>query len=330
MYSPPMVQSCLPSPSIFEQSYTTPIEPAFDCTDMSFELNGQWMAVEMTPNHGIEVVLPDTICPAMLRKELAANATVAESWAPRAAADNARPPPTAKEEVWMSAGLLTLAVDYIDTLLEDWYPGLGAREGNRTVESIPYVNRVVPCPFCVSHALPYSDFKKEKELEESTGSLTLSGNLKSQESKRSRGERNRSSNSGSKPSPPSVRHKLKRGQSSEETAPGSDVFHAESPPTKAKRSLFPKGSPCLSRLMCAAEAPVSAESPTKEDSSQPSSDNARWRSHSSPSTISDAVEEGDGPPLPRPDSLGHVHRVERLRQKQLSDGGGAWTHEYEN
>ena len=45
-----------------------------------------------------------------------------------------------------------MAVDFIDTLLEDWYPGLGLRDGNRTAESIPYVNRVVPCPFCVSGA----------------------------------------------------------------------------------------------------------------------------------------------------------------------------------
>ncbi len=56
------------------------------------------------------------------------------------------------EGQWMSAQLLALAADYIDTLLEDWYPGLGAREGNKTVESVPYVNRVVPCPFCVSSA----------------------------------------------------------------------------------------------------------------------------------------------------------------------------------
>ena len=56
----------------------------------------------------------------------------------------------------MSAELLALAADYIDTLLEDWYPGLGAREGNKTVEAIPYVNRVVPCPFCVSGAEYFS------------------------------------------------------------------------------------------------------------------------------------------------------------------------------
>ena len=56
------------------------------------------------------------------------------------------------ESHWMSAEILSMAVDFIDTLLEDWYPGLGLRDGSKTAESIPYVNRVVPCPFCVSGA----------------------------------------------------------------------------------------------------------------------------------------------------------------------------------
>ena len=56
------------------------------------------------------------------------------------------------ESHWMSAEILSVAVDFIDTLLEDWYPGLGVRDGNKTSDCIPYVNRVVPCPFCVSGA----------------------------------------------------------------------------------------------------------------------------------------------------------------------------------
>lgn len=65
------------------------------------------------------------------------------------------------ESRWMSAEILALAADNIDTLLEDWYPGLGARDGNKTAELIPYVNRVIPCPFCVSKA-------KYLEVEDST------------------------------------------------------------------------------------------------------------------------------------------------------------------
>ena len=143
---------CQPSPSIFEQSRTVPLEPSQATQDLSFELNGQWMPVDMTPNHGIEILVPDTVCPALLKREW----DVMEEERRRREADvrsKGEPlPELQREAVWMSAGLLTQAVDFIDTLLEDWYPGLGAREGATTVEAIPYVNRVIPCPFCVSGA----------------------------------------------------------------------------------------------------------------------------------------------------------------------------------
>ncbi len=58
----------------------------------------------------------------------------------------------------MSAELLSISADYIDTLLEDWYPGLGAREGGRTMEAIPYVNRIIPCPYCVNEAVPLEEY----------------------------------------------------------------------------------------------------------------------------------------------------------------------------
>ena len=65
------------------------------------------------------------------------------------------------EPHWMSAELLACSVNLVDTLLEDWYPGLGAREGGKTVDYIPYVNRVIPCPFCINRAVPL-----EKDLTE--------------------------------------------------------------------------------------------------------------------------------------------------------------------
>ncbi|XP_064473089.1 leucine-rich repeat serine/threonine-protein kinase 1-like isoform X2 [Ornithodoros turicata] len=48
-----------------------------------------------------------------------------------------------------TAKLLTLAVDHIDTLLEDWYPTLGTRFVH-TSEGRFLVTRLVPCPECVT------------------------------------------------------------------------------------------------------------------------------------------------------------------------------------
>ena len=65
-------QECKSSPSIFEQSSSTPIEPAFDTQDLSFELYGGWMPVEMTPSRGVEIIVPDTVCLAALQKDVQA------------------------------------------------------------------------------------------------------------------------------------------------------------------------------------------------------------------------------------------------------------------
>lgn len=48
-----------------------------------------------------------------------------------------------------TAQLLALAVDHIDTLLEDWYPTLGTRFVH-TSEGKFLVTRLIPCPKCLS------------------------------------------------------------------------------------------------------------------------------------------------------------------------------------
>ena len=63
-------QGCKPSSSIFTQSETSPVEPSMDVDDLTFELNGNWVPVEMTPNRGIEIFVPDTVCLAMLHNEI--------------------------------------------------------------------------------------------------------------------------------------------------------------------------------------------------------------------------------------------------------------------
>ena len=65
-------KDCKSSPSIFEQSSSTPIEPAFDTQDLSFELGGGWMPVEMTPSRGVEIIVPDTVCLSALQKDIQA------------------------------------------------------------------------------------------------------------------------------------------------------------------------------------------------------------------------------------------------------------------
>lgn len=47
--------------------------------------------------------------------------------------------------------LMALIVDLVDTLLEDWYPGLGTRFVH-TSEGELLVSRLVPCPTCIKES----------------------------------------------------------------------------------------------------------------------------------------------------------------------------------
>lgn len=145
---------------------TTPVEPAMDVDDLSFRLNGMWLAVDQAPNTGLEILVPDYVCPSELEKQYPVQTTTLPTMG-----NNEQEPSTEgsedenepeieiplQETSWMSAQLLALTVEQIDTLLEDWYPGIGSKDGGKNMYSIPYVNRVIPCPYCVSHSEQYTE-----------------------------------------------------------------------------------------------------------------------------------------------------------------------------
>ena len=136
---------CLPSSSqssSYSRTPSIPFEPVEDCEDLSFQLNGQWLAVDETPNTGLEILVPDYICPSVIERELPINDEESEY----------EPVFPVRESSWMAAQLFSQTVQQIDTLLEDWFPGIGSKDGGKGMYSVPYVNRVVPCPYCVGRA----------------------------------------------------------------------------------------------------------------------------------------------------------------------------------
>lgn len=177
------------------------------------------------------------------------------------------------ESHWMSAELLTLSVDYIDTLLEDWYPGLGSREGGKTMDSIPYVNRVIPCPYCVNSAIPL-----EEEMAADVGGVhyttCLIFNLiffyaqlplvtgSSPDSQR-----------GSSCSPSTTKKGLKMSRSSKKprnsqlSSSPSNSSSISSSSSKAKRSLFPGSMKKQAMSSLSSQESVGEERPTRRQGS---------------------------------------------------------------
>ena len=147
---------CLPSPSIFEHTDTAPIEPSSDGDGLTFELNCQWLPVDLQPHRGIEILVPDSVCPQSVQKAVNLAVTTEDE---------------KREPSWMSAKLLAHIVTTLDSLLEDWYPGIGARDAKKSNNAIPYVNRIIPCPFCVNGAVTMREYTTLVDDNFVTGSI---------------------------------------------------------------------------------------------------------------------------------------------------------------
>ena len=52
---------CKAGPPKFSRSSRYPIDPSVDTKDLTFELNGSWVPVDLNPNRGIEVLVPDAV-----------------------------------------------------------------------------------------------------------------------------------------------------------------------------------------------------------------------------------------------------------------------------
>jgi len=52
---------CKAGPPKFSRSSRYPIDPSVDTKDLSFELNGSWVPVDVNPNRGIEILVPDAV-----------------------------------------------------------------------------------------------------------------------------------------------------------------------------------------------------------------------------------------------------------------------------
>lgn len=146
-------KGCKPSQVPFDLP-TQPVDPVKDASDLLFDLQGRWTPTDIYRSpHGIEVIVSDCISRQVIQGALAKEKS--RDHTDQHLSSTTREPssmcaPT--ECRWMGAELLAYTADVLDLLLEDWFPGIGSRDTAKNRFDLPYVNRIVPCPFCVSQA----------------------------------------------------------------------------------------------------------------------------------------------------------------------------------
>lgn len=146
-------KGCKPSQVPFDLP-TQPVDPVKDACDLLFDLQGSWTPTDINRSpHGIEIIVSDCISRQMIQGALAKEKSRdhTEQHLPSTTLEpSSMCAPT--ECRWMGAELLAYTADVLDLLLEDWFPGIGSRDTVKNRFDLPYVNRIVPCPFCVSQA----------------------------------------------------------------------------------------------------------------------------------------------------------------------------------
>lgn len=145
-------RGCKPSQSPFDV-HTQPVDPVKDACDLLFDLHGAWTPTDVNRcPRGIEIIVSDCISRQVIQGALAKEKNGHQTG--QTLPPSAQEPPVcaSTERRWMGAELLAYTADVLDLLLEDWFPGIGSRDTVKNRFDLPYVNRIVPCPFCVSQA----------------------------------------------------------------------------------------------------------------------------------------------------------------------------------
>ena len=173
------LRHCLSTPSPLVVSSSEAIDPAKDSAYLLFDLQGQYHPVDISgAPRGLEIIVSDCISRKVLNAALQrekkqslnkensqklsssslytsqklSSSSLYTSQKLSSSSLYTSVNPT--EDGWMGAQLLAYTVEVLDLLLEDWFPGIGSRDKSVNRYNIPYINRIVPCPFCVNQASP--------------------------------------------------------------------------------------------------------------------------------------------------------------------------------